>query len=167
MKAFSLIELMVVIAIVAVLSVAALPVYKDYIIKTKVVKAIDIASTYQQKFLTAFDNTGSMRQSTNPAGSSDYGLAFPSACISNLVYSWGASWKNTAYVFMEMDATCLGLPASETANNDLILMWAHNSGTNTFTTHCGQWNATGYLNLRYLPASCQGTLLNTIESALN
>ncbi len=42
MRGFSLIELMVVIAIVAILSAVAVPAYKNYVLRTKVLNAIQV-----------------------------------------------------------------------------------------------------------------------------
>lgn len=48
MKAFSLIELMVVIAIVSVLAAVALPAYKEYRLRANFVKLMPIVNAYQQ-----------------------------------------------------------------------------------------------------------------------
>lgn len=50
-KAFSLVELLVVITIIAILSAAAIPSYNKYIVKTQVSNVLAIANAYKLKFL--------------------------------------------------------------------------------------------------------------------
>ncbi len=53
-RGFSLIELMVVIAIVAILAATAAPAYKDYIIRTKVSSALQLADDLLDKINLAY-----------------------------------------------------------------------------------------------------------------
>ena len=54
-KAFSLIELMVVIAIVGILAAVAIPSYRNYIIRSKVSEIIVMSNTVQNKNAEAYD----------------------------------------------------------------------------------------------------------------
>lgn len=54
-KAFSLIELMVVIAIVGILAAVAIPSYRNYIIRSKVSEIIVMSNTVQNKIAEAYD----------------------------------------------------------------------------------------------------------------
>jgi len=57
-KSFSLVELMVVIAIIGILSVVALPLYKTYIISSKFMEIISLIGTYKIEAAQAFNVTG-------------------------------------------------------------------------------------------------------------
>jgi len=58
-KAFSLIELMVVIAIVAILSGIAIPAYKQHVIKTKVVDGYQSLNVLVERGKEQYERTGS------------------------------------------------------------------------------------------------------------
>jgi type IV pilus assembly protein PilA len=55
---FTLIELMIVVAIIGILSAVALPAYQEYIARAQVTEAINIISGLKIDFTTAYGVTG-------------------------------------------------------------------------------------------------------------
>lgn len=57
-KAFSLIELMVVIAIIAIVAAAALPAYRDYVIRAKISQAFDYMNKFKDQLVLHYQKHG-------------------------------------------------------------------------------------------------------------
>lgn len=169
-SAFSLIELMVVIAVVAVLSAAAIPAYKTYMIKTKIVAAMSILGKLTTEIKQA--------RITNPASSS---LNFLGASRAG-TGTWGdinAPNVQKFYYYNSMpsyDGVCIyiygleGIPSySQPVNGQdgtYTRVCAHiNHGSNEVDRiTCGRWTATSNtldIPLEYLPASCNCASLSS------
>lgn len=59
-RGFTLIELMIVIAIIAILISYAIPAYRDYTIRTKLTEGSSMAAAYKMAISEAFTDTGSL-----------------------------------------------------------------------------------------------------------
>ena len=135
-KGFTLIELMIVVAIIGILAAIAIPAYQDYTKRTYVAEGLNLASIAKNNVWDYYSSEGSW-----PTDNTAAGLAAPTSIISNKITSVDVT-NNT--ITISFHNTISAAP-----NNTLILTASDNSGSLS-------WNCTGgALPDRFRPANCR------------
>ncbi|MEP4485720.1 pilin [Marinobacter alexandrii] len=145
-QGFTLIELMIVIAIVGILAAIALPAYQDYTVRAKMSEVIATVAEAKTTIAEFAANKGSMPENASEAG-------INTASNGNFVTSadfTGAAGVGT-YTVTASDATEL----QDAGGMTIELIGTINSTTRVVTWVCGP--STGSTDQsKYLPSSCRG-----------
>ena len=139
-KGFTLIELMIVIAIIGILAAIAIPAYQDYTVRSKVAEGLNLSGAAKLAVSEVYDALGTM-----PGNQASYGL--PQAGSISGTYVSAVAVANGTITLTYLAAVG-GNPNQ--AGNTIVITPDTSSGGSV------QWDCTaGTVDTKYRPANCR------------
>ena len=161
-KGFTLIELMIVVAIIGILAAIAIPAYQDYTIRAQVTEGLNLASAAKAAVSETFGSNGTWPATNTAAGLSDaanikgkYVTSVSVGAGGQITITYGGQANAT------IAADTLLLTPYTSANGDVA--WVCGSrgiaGTSglTIATSAADPADGGTLDPKYRPANCRAT----------
>jgi type IV pilus assembly protein PilA len=140
-QGFTLIELMIVVAIIGILAAIALPAYQDYTVRAKVSEVMLAASAGKTPVAEFYQVKGVLPNAGSVAIDSQ-----------NSQYVSSVSWDGTSIVAISQTAN-MGNTAAD--SKSIALTPQTQAGSAVLNWACGPTAGAGGMPKKYLPASCK------------
>jgi type IV pilus assembly protein PilA len=139
-KGFTLIELMIVVAIIGILAAVAIPAYQDYIARAQVSEAVSLTASGKTPMAEYFADKG-----TWPATASDVMGTVSGKYVSVITISTGASLTSST---LALTATMKGAGVNSALISKTLILGTADGGK--------AWTCTGGdIDTKHRPAACR------------
>jgi type IV pilus assembly protein PilA len=153
-QGFTLIELMIVVAIIGILAAVALPAYQDYTVRAKMSEVILAMSACRTSITEVYQSGG-----TNTPGANGWGCEATTGNTSKYVDTLTTSPDGAVTAKIHGISTAVDtklVTLAPLATSSTTATWAVNSGAGLYGWRCGSSTDGTNVSAKYLPGSCRG-----------
>lgn len=143
---FTMVELMIVVAVIGILAAVGLPAYQDYTVRAKMSEVVLAGSSGRTAVATAYSELNTMSKSAATMGV----VSQSSKYVASVTYE-GTS-DTVGNIIVTTNASGSGLPAA-VADKTIVLRGTANTSTGQVVWRCG--GGTDPVPERYRPSSCR------------
>jgi type IV pilus assembly protein PilA len=147
-KGFTLIELMIVIAILGLLMAIAIPAYQDYTVRSKITEGMNLAAPIKVGVVEHFHATGGDLPNSNSAAGVPSASTFDTEFVDSIEVGTPANGDIT----ISYNNSSSGIPE---LGSDNILSLTPVTSEGLVDWHCGVGRGSTNIEPKYLPASCR------------